>query len=58
MAEPGAAESYHAAAIAYDLGRTVRQLREERGWSRSQLAAAAGMTQSELLPLRRIVSVR
>jgi ribosome-binding protein aMBF1 (putative translation factor) len=46
MAEPGAPEAYHAAAIAYELGRTVRQLREERGWSQSQLAVAAGMTQS------------
>ena len=46
MAEPGAAEAYHAAAIAYELGRTVRQLRDERGWSQTELAGAAGMTQS------------
>lgn len=46
MAEPGAVEAYHAAAIAYDLGRTVRRLRDDRGWSQTQLAEAAGMTQS------------
>jgi len=46
MAEPGAAKAYHAAAIAYELGRAVRQLRDERGWSQTQLARAAGMTQS------------
>jgi len=46
MSEPGAAEAYHATAIAYELGRTVRALREQRGWSQTQLAAAAGMTQS------------
>ena len=42
----GAAEAYHAAGLAYELGRTVRALREQRGWSQAQLAAAAGMTQS------------
>ena len=46
MSEPGAAEAYHAARLAYELGRTVRALREQRGWSQAQLAAAAGMTQS------------
>lgn len=46
MNEPGAAEAYHAARLAYELGRTVRALREQRGWSQTQLAAAAGMTQS------------
>jgi hypothetical protein len=30
MGEPGAGEAYHASAIAYELGRTVRQLREQR----------------------------
>jgi ribosome-binding protein aMBF1 (putative translation factor) len=46
MGEPGAAEAYHAAALAYELGRTVRNLREQHGWSQTRLAAAAGMTQS------------
>jgi ribosome-binding protein aMBF1 (putative translation factor) len=46
MSEPGAAEVYHAARLAYELGRTVRALREQRGWSQAQLAAFAGMTQS------------
>ena len=46
MSEPGAAEAYHAAKLAYELGRSVRALREQRGWSQTQLAAAAKMTQS------------
>jgi ribosome-binding protein aMBF1 (putative translation factor) len=46
MGEPGAAEAYHAAKLAYGLGRTMRALREQHGWSQAQLAAAAGMTQS------------
>ncbi len=45
-AEPGAGAAYHAAKLAYELGRTVRQLREQRGWSQTQLAAEANMTQS------------
>ncbi|MGW0248245.1 helix-turn-helix domain-containing protein [Nocardia goodfellowii] len=46
MGEPGAEEAYEAARLAYELGRTIRQMREQRGWSQSGLAAAAGMTQS------------
>ena len=44
--EPGAREVYHAAKLAFELGMSVRGLREQRGWSQTQLAAAAGMTQS------------
>ncbi|MEU3164046.1 helix-turn-helix transcriptional regulator [Streptosporangium sp. NPDC006930] len=32
--------------LAYELGRTVRAMREGRGWSQNDLARAAGMTQS------------
>jgi ribosome-binding protein aMBF1 (putative translation factor) len=46
MAEPGAAEAYDAARLAFELGRAVRELRERRGWSQSQLAQASRMTQS------------
>src|SRR5258708_6742159 len=46
MAEPGAADAYESARLAYELGRTVRQLREQHGWSQARLAETAGMTQS------------
>ncbi|WP_068055348.1 helix-turn-helix domain-containing protein [Nocardia xishanensis] len=46
MQEPGAEEAYAAARLAYQLGRAIRQMREDRGWSQTTLAQAAGMTQS------------
>jgi ribosome-binding protein aMBF1 (putative translation factor) len=46
MAEPGADEAYEAARLAFELGAAVRELRLSRGWSQSDLASAAGMTQS------------
>ncbi|MEV7805929.1 helix-turn-helix transcriptional regulator [Microbispora sp. NPDC088329] len=46
MVEPGAVEAYEAARLAYELGKTVRAMREARGWSQSDLARTAGMTQS------------
>lgn len=46
LTEPGAAEAYDAARLAFELGAAVRELRLEGGWGQAQLAAAAGMTQS------------
>ncbi|MEU6412125.1 helix-turn-helix transcriptional regulator [Microbispora sp. NPDC046933] len=46
MSEPGAVEAYEAARLAFALGKTVRAMRETRGWSQSDLARIAGMTQS------------
>ena len=46
MAEPGAVEEYEATRLAYELGKAVRELREQHGWSQTRLAQAAGMTQS------------
>jgi len=45
MSEPGAAEKYKATRLAFELGSAVRELRVARGWSQTQLASAAGMTQ-------------
>jgi transcriptional regulator with XRE-family HTH domain len=48
MREPGAEDSYQAVHLAYELGSKVRDLREQRGWSQTALARAAGMTQPVL----------
>ncbi|MCP2169300.1 helix-turn-helix domain-containing protein [Goodfellowiella coeruleoviolacea] len=45
MAEPGAAAAYEAARRAFELGKAVREMREQRGWTQDQLASAADMTQ-------------
>lgn len=45
MAEPGAHEAYTAAKLAFELGASVRRLREAKGLTQKQLAVAAGMTQ-------------
>ncbi len=45
MDEPGARRAYQAAKLAHELGRNIRELRTQRGWTQSQLADAAGMTQ-------------
>ncbi len=46
MTEPGAAEAYEAARLAFELGRSVRTLREAKGLNQTELADRAGMTQS------------
>ena len=46
MGEPGAEQAYHTAKLAFELGRAVRALREQRGWSQTALAKTAGTTQS------------
>lgn len=46
MAEPGAADAYQTARLAFALGRSVRELRVQRRWSQAELARAARMTQS------------
>ena len=46
MSEPGAAASYADARLAYRLGQAVREMREARGWTQTDLGRDAGMTQS------------
>jgi len=45
MAEPGADKAYEAARLAFELGKAVRELRENRGWTQTRLAEVARMTQ-------------
>ena len=42
----GAQKGHTAARLACELGKAVRERREQQGWTQGQLAAAAGMTQS------------
>jgi hypothetical protein len=35
MAEPGAQQAYDATKLAFELGRRVRELQEQRGWSQT-----------------------
>jgi hypothetical protein len=41
LTEPGAAEAYDAARLAFTLGARVRELREAHGWSQTDGTAAA-----------------
>lgn len=40
--------AYDGARLAFELGAEVRTLREQRGWTQTQLAERAGMTQSAI----------
>lgn len=51
MAEPGTPDAYEAARLAFELGRSVRKLREQHGWSQTELARQAGVTQSAVARL-------
>jgi ribosome-binding protein aMBF1 (putative translation factor) len=45
MNSPAAREAYETAKLAFALGEAVRARRLELGWSQSELARSAGMTQ-------------
>ena len=45
MNDPEAQQAYDAARLAFTLGAEVRRLREARGWSQTELARQAEMTQ-------------
>jgi len=45
MAEPGAGKAYSAARLSLELGKAVREMREQRGWTQTRLADASGLTQ-------------
>lgn len=47
----------HAAEWARELGRSVRRLRIERGWTQTELAVAAGMSQPAVARFERARSV-
>jgi ribosome-binding protein aMBF1 (putative translation factor) len=49
MAEPGAAEAYDATRLAFELARSVLELRERRAWKPDAVAKASGMTQSAVV---------
>lgn len=46
MSDPAAQQAYEAARLAFTLGAEVRRLREAHGWSQTELARHAQMTQS------------
>lgn len=43
--EPALPRSTKATRLAFELGKTVRELREQPGWTQTQLAEASEMTQ-------------
>jgi transcriptional regulator with XRE-family HTH domain len=48
MSEPGAKDAYEATRLAHELGKSVRNLRERKGWTQADLAGLSGMTQSTI----------
>lgn len=51
LANPRVKEAYEAAQRRYEMGKTVRELREARGWTQTQLAKAARTRQSTVADL-------